>query len=225
MPKKYLADFISEVRKNGISRSNSFEVLIPIPVGLRSTSFGYTSMTEKITLRCESAVFPPQIVGVKQQRIYGPTYPRPFGVDYGGEGATFTFLLDGKMDVKAFFDAWISQIVNPFRFNVKYESNYVSDVQIFQLAEQRLGNPDGYVIAEGSSPRQNNVEIDDAPYLAVLENAFPRNVNLLQLDYADQNKAQKLNVTFTFRRWIPFHQSLTPDLYLTSDVFENQQSF
>jgi hypothetical protein len=213
MAKKYLTDFISEVRKNGISRSNSFEVMIPVPVGLRSTSLGTSSMTEKITLRCESAVFPPQIVGVKQQRIYGPTYPRPFGVDYGGEGATFTFLLDGKMDVKAFFDAWVGQIVNPFRFNVKYENNYISDVQIFQLAEQRMGNLNG-----------NNVDIDDVPYVAVLENAFPRNVNLLQLDYSDQNKAQKLNVTFTFRRWIPFHQNLKEDLYSTLDAFEDQPS-
>jgi hypothetical protein len=211
MAKKYLTDFISEVRKSGISRSNSFEVMIPVPVGLRSTSLGTSSMTEKITLRCESAVFPPQIVGVKQQRIYGPTYPRPFGVDYGGEGATFTFLLDGTMDVKAFFDAWVGQIVNPFRFNVKYENNYISDIQIFQLAEQRLGNLDG-----------NNIELDDVPYVAVLENAFPRNVNLLQLDYSDQNKAQKLNVTFTFRRWIPFHRNLKEDLYSTLDAFEDQ---
>ena len=77
-----LSDFQSLIFKDGLARPNRFEVMIQSPTILSKFSSNY----KIINLLCESAVFPPHIIGVKPQHIYGPQYQRPFGVEYGGEG-------------------------------------------------------------------------------------------------------------------------------------------
>jgi hypothetical protein len=140
---------------------------------------------ETINLFCEAASLPPQIVGVKAQRLYGPTIYKPFGVEFGGEGIPLTFYTDRRMNVKAFFDAWVSKIIDPYQFFVYYREEYAVDMRIFQLDDQ------------------NNVT-----YAVKIIDCFPRSVTLMELNSGNQNQVHKVNVNFAYRRWIPENHDL-----------------
>lgn len=175
-----LRNFKTEVARRNLARSTRFEVFLPVPPALRE-AFN-TEQNKLVSLFCESTAFPPQIIGVKQQRIYGPVYQRPFGVEYGGEGLPMSFLLDQQMDVKAFFDAWISKVVDPKQFFVYYPEQYTVDMVLYQLNEK-----------------------NNTTYTITVEQAFPRSVSLVELNHANQNQVSRLNVTFAYRKWRPDH--------------------
>jgi hypothetical protein len=174
-------NFISEVSTKGLARPNRFEVHIHLPNSVKQYVHGVNE-DQVISLLCESTVLPGQTIGVKQQHIYGPNYQRPHSVDYGGEGIPMTFLVDGSMNVKALFDNWISKIVDPIQYFVYHPSSYVSQIEIYQLDSK-----------------------DNPIYSVILEDAFPRNVSMMELNQAAQNQVHKLNVTFAYRRWKPNH--------------------
>jgi hypothetical protein len=191
-----ISDFQTEVRIRGLAKPNRFEISFPTPKGLADLT--QTIWTNRlISLFCESANLPSKTIGVKQQRVYGPAYQRPFNSEYGGEGITMTFLLDTDMDVKGFFDAWTNIIVDPFQYFVHYADNYTVPITIFQLDEK-----------------------DNITYAITLEDAFPRSVALLDLNNSTQNQVHKLNVTFSYRRWFPYHK--IPNAVRYPEVWEQQ---
>jgi len=191
-----ISKFQTEVRIRGLAKPNRFEISFPTPKGLADLT--QTVWTNRlVSLFCESANLPSKTIGVKQQRIYGPSYQRPYNAEYGGEGITMTFLLDTDMDVKGFFDAWMNIIVDPFQYFVHYADNYTVPITIFQLDEK-----------------------ENVTYAITLEDAFPRSVALLDLNNSTQNQVHKLSVTFTYRRWFPYHK--IPNAVRYPEVWEQQ---
>lgn len=171
-----ISNFISEVNNRGLARPTRFEVFILPPPGLGAL----TGSGRFVSLMCESASLPAMSVSTKPFRIYGANYQRPISSDFNGDGITLSFYVDRQMEVKSFFDAWMFKVVNPNSFNVSYQKEYVSQIKIAQLDEK------------------NNEQ-----YSVYLEDAFPRAVNLLDLNAASTNQVHKLNVTFAYRRWFP----------------------
>lgn len=185
-----LKEFIATVKTEGVARPNRFRVDIMVPTSL-SPYVQAPAMARRLNLYCESANFPAQSIGVRQQRIYGPNYQRPYNVDYGGEGMTMTFNLDRDMKIKAFFDAWMGQIIDPIQYFAYHQKHYISNrIIIEQLDEQ-----------------------DRVKYGISIEDAFPRSMSLLELNQSSQNQVHKLNVTFAYRRWIPMHSITTSVAY------------
>lgn len=178
MPINSLDKFKAEVRSKGLARPNRFEVNILLPSGLANTSLSNEG-ARLVSLFCESASLPTQTLSVKQQRILGPAYQRPVGIDYGGEGIPMTFIVDQQMEVKSFFDNWISKVINPNEYYVNYESDYAASIKIDQLNEK-----------------------DEIMYSVELIDAFPRSVAMMELNNTSQNQIHKLNVTFAYRKWI-----------------------
>ena len=177
-----LEEFVALVKKEGVAKPNRFKVTIAPPLSL-APYLDFATYGRRLSFYCESANFPARNIGVRQQRITGPNYQRPFNVDYGGEGMTMTFNLDRDMKVKAFFDAWMSKIIDPLQYFVYRQGEYISNrITIEQLDEK------------------NNFT-----YGIFLEDAFPRSISLLDLNQSSQNQVHKLNVTFAYRRWIPIH--------------------
>ena len=171
-----ISNFISEVNSRGLARPSRFEVFILPPPGLGSL----TGSGRFVSLMCESASLPAMTVSTKPFRIYGASYQRPISSDFNGDGITLSFYIDNQMEVKSFFDAWMFKIVNPNSFNVSYQKDYVSQIKISQLDEK------------------NNEK-----YSVYLEDAFPRAINVLDLNMGLTNQVHKLNITFAYRRWFP----------------------
>ena len=172
-----LSQFIGAVREDSLARVNRFEVIINIPDDLILTRKN-RSNARAVSLYCEMASLPPVNISTKSFKIFGPTYQRPFGAEYGGEGISLTFHVDRDMQVKKFFDEWTARVVDPKSGLVGYQEDYISTLTLKQLNEQ-----------------------DEVTYEVQIEEAFPRSVNLLELNNSAQNQTHRLNVLFADRYW------------------------
>lgn len=176
-----IEDFRSAIFTDSLARTNRFEVLIttaPQAYKFRENS------NWNLSLYCEMASLPPVNISTKSFKIFGPTYQRPFGAEYGGEGISFTFHVDRDMKVKTFFDDWTSIIVDPVSGLVGWQEDYVVDLYVRQLDEQ-----------------------ENITYEIKLIDAFPRSVNLLELNNSAQNQTHRLNVLFGYRTWESLSQA------------------
>jgi hypothetical protein len=169
-----LSQFLSQTRRDSFARVNRFEVFILSPLALRKNNRDAVS----VSLYCEMASLPPVNISTKSFKIFGPTYQRPFSAEYGGEGISLTFHVDRDMRVKKFFDEWTASVVDPKTGFVGFQEDYISTIKLKQLNEQ-----------------------DEVTYELELEEAFPRSVNLLELNNSAQNQTHRLNVLFAYRYW------------------------
>lgn len=192
-----LSEFQAEVFSGaGLARTNRFEVFIlPPPVLGFSYGAGLGSTGRFISLYVESASFPMLSINTKQFKIFGPAYQRPMHAEFGGEGIPITFHVDRNMNIKRFFDDWMSLVVNidSGLFSVNYQDLYASKVLIKQIDEQ------------------NNLTYE----IELLE-AFPRNINLMELNNASSNQTHRLTVLFAYRYWRKIDSSV-PAAELTSE--------
>jgi hypothetical protein len=171
-----LERFRSEVLDGaGLARNNRFEVIITPPRGLSDRG----SESELASLYVEQASVPLLNIFAKPFKIFGPTYQRPITSEYGGEGMPITFHVDRDMRIRRFFEDWMHLIVDPVRFTVGYQENYITNILIRQLDEQ------------------NNVTNE----IKLIE-AFPRNINLMDLNNNSSNQTHRLNVLFAYRYWV-----------------------
>jgi hypothetical protein len=192
-----LENFISEVTNRGLARTNLFSVEIPTPACIPRRS-----APTFLNLFCQTASFPPTNIGVRDLRISGPTYKRPYNVDYGGEGISMTFLIDRDMELKKYFDKWMSYIVNPYEYYVYYDENdtkYTTDITVKQIKEivpgKKFYENNGY---ESITPAEDIAD----EYIIVIQDAFPRNIGMIELDTTAQNATHKLTVNFAYRKVI-----------------------
>ena len=170
-----LSQFIGAIREDSLARVNRFEVFINPPAGMIDKN---RANAGAISLYCEMASLPPVNISTKSFKIFGPTYQRPFGAEYGGEGISLTFHVDRDMQVKKFFDDWTATVVDPDTGLVGFQEEYISTLTLRQLDEQ-----------------------ENVTYELELYEAFPRSVNLLELNNSAQNQTHRLNVLFAYRYW------------------------
>ena len=170
-----LSQFIGAVREDSFARVNRFEVFINPPAAMINKN---RANAGAVSLYCEMASLPPVNISTKSFKIFGPTYQRPFGAEYGGEGISLSFHVDRDMNVKKFFDDWTSVVVDPDSGLVNYQENYTSTITLRQLDEQ-----------------------ENITYELELYEAFPRSSNLLELNNSAQNQTHRLNVLFAYRYW------------------------
>ena len=176
-----IEDFRSAIFKDSLARTNRFEVLIT----RAPKAYQFREVTNwNLCLYCEMASLPPINISTKSFKIFGPSYQRPYGAEYGGEGISFTFHVDRDMKVKTFFDDWASLVVDPVSGTVGWQEDYVVELYIRQLDEQ-----------------------ENVTYEVKLLEAFPRSVNLLELNNSAQNQTHRLSVLFGYRTWESLTQS------------------
>ena len=170
-----LSRFISAITTDSLARTNRFEVFI-LPPRILGGLPGKNG--EAISLYCEQTNFPMLNISTKAYKIFGPTYQRPVTSEYGGDGISFVFHVDRDMLVRKFFEDWMHLIVDPDTFTVGYQADYITSIFIRQLDDQ------------------NNVTHE----VELLE-AFPRNMNIMELNNASSNQTHRLNILFAYRYW------------------------
>ena len=190
-----LEQFISQVHQRGLARTNLFDVEISTPRCILENTKAGQDIPRLVNLFCQSANFPPTNIGVRELRIAGPSYKRPYNTDYGGEGISLTFHVDNNMDVKGYFDLWVSNIIDPKEFNVSYnegKTTYTTDIYVRQVTETtpRIAE---YEFIQDTKDIKNK-------YYVKLEDAFPRNIGMIELDSTAQNSVHKLTVNFAYRK-------------------------
>ena len=177
-----MAVSIEKVRHNfntDLARPNKFEVLIFPPLALGKTGLA----TEVLRYRCETAQLPGRHLSVTEQKHYGPFIKFPFLSTYND--IDLTFIVTGSMVEKMFFDVWMN-LINPINsFNIAYKETYAQPIIIRQF--------------DLSGKETYRVKLIDA---------FPINVNQLDLDWSSEGY-HKLVVTFAYTFW---RSQYTPEI-------------
>ena len=166
-----IADFKSSFTSD-LARASRFDVTITPPL----TLFSNVAMTPKqLSYRCEVSQLPGRTFATAERKTYGPIEKLPYITTYND--IDLTFLIDGDMGIKYFFDAWLN-LVNPQSTNnFNYKSDYATSVIINQYGV------DNKLI-----------------YTAELFDAYPISINQLDLDWAS-DAPHKLTVTFAYTKW------------------------
>lgn len=116
-----IQEFISEVKTQGLSRTNRFIVELT-PPKLDS------SVVKKALLFCDQAQLPGVSYATTQNRTFGEFREIPYDKLY--EPISLTFHVDRDMMVKSLFDEWIHCIQNPSTRTFEYYKNYTSQMKI-----------------------------------------------------------------------------------------------
>lgn len=169
-----ITNFLAEVSSKGLARSNRWEVVIDSPLNVR---FGAPVETAKLSLYCSDAFLPMQQIFTTRQQIYGPSYFKPVGHNFGGENMTLLFYLDADMNIKRYFDTWMDAIVDRYTSHTNYRRAYLGSMTVAQLDQD-----------------------ENETYKVKITDVFPITQNVLQLDQTESTP-HKLAVTFTYRKW------------------------
>lgn len=165
-------EFKSQVLTKGLARQNRFEVIINAPPQL------ITYQAKVASLLAEATNLPPINIEVQSQKIFGPRYQRPKSIEMGGDGLIINFLVDKDMVIKRFFEEWINSVIEPDTYLVEYQNNYISTIVLNQLDEK-----------------------DEITYSVTLLEAFPRSMNIMELNHSSNNMFHRLSIAFAYRYW------------------------
>jgi hypothetical protein len=99
-------------------------------------------------------------------------------MEFNGEGIPMTFYVDKNLEIKKYFENWMYSVINPNSFNVKYQTEYKAEIQIYQLDEQ-----------------------DKRKYAISLVDAFPKAIGQMDLNAGAANQMHRLTVVFAYRKW------------------------
>jgi hypothetical protein len=157
--------------KNDLARPNRFDVDIPIPL----TLIPYLKTSNNLRYRCENANLPGRTLATLEQKTYGPVEKFPYMTTYND--LDLTFIVDGDMSQKVFFDAWLNYVNPLYNNNFRYKSDYATDLRITQ-----------YDVT------------NQATYSVDLYEAYPISINQLDLDWSNDSY-HKLTVTFAYTKW------------------------
>lgn len=114
-------DFITEIKTQGLARTNRFSVHLTPPTK-------NASVVRKTLLFCEQASLPGINYATTQNRSYGELREVPYDKLY--DTVTLSFHVDRKMLVKKMFDDWMQYIQNPVDRTFQYYKNYITDMVI-----------------------------------------------------------------------------------------------
>jgi len=171
-----------------LARPNRFDVTIVPPAILKSNM-----QIELLSGRCEIAQLPGRHLSTIEQKTYGPFEKFPYHTTY--TDIDLTFIVDGNMVEKYFFDSWIDYINPTNDFNIAYKGDYITDILISQ-----------YDITNQLS------------YQVKLVDAYPIGINQMDLDWSNDGY-HKLSVTFAYTYWYNNSQNDSSPLPINDSNF------
>lgn len=170
-------DFISQVKKTDLARSNRFEAMFLPPPFMRDHRTSQGASPKLISMMVEDAMFPGMIVGTRPFRINNLNEQRANVIDFGGDSITFTFLCDTSWTAKDFFGDWMRKTINPDSRYVSYPEEYYSEIDLVSL------NNEDNVIAHWK-----------------IYDAFPRSIAPITVSSTNA-QVLRMPVTFAYKRW------------------------
>lgn len=179
--------FISEMSSGtGLARPNRYGVRINTIKLLANptTAFQFGILRaarlrsdRHLDIYCEEAELPGRSFATSEVRHYGPHFTIPYQPVYNS--ITLSFYVNDDMLERRFFDAWQNSVMNPFTKDMNFFDDYTTDIFVYQLSKTG----------------------ELTPYVVVLRDAWPVNVNQMRLSYDETNTVHKLPVTFNYTKW------------------------
>lgn len=194
-------DKVAYTLKNGISRSNRFKVLIPLPEKMLKevdkpetsnetknwfnttvktirlfTGDGRQELTRGLDLMCAQTELPGKSINTSEAKYNGDVFKVGQSITYGNQ--QFAFKVSRDMYEKNIVDEWMNLVVNPKNNEVGYLEDYAVDIFVYQLDE-----------------------LDSITHTIRLHNAFPVMTNPLTLSNHESNQTHELQVGFAYTTW------------------------
>lgn len=116
-----LNDFISQVKTNGLARTNRYVVYFNLP-------WEPDSYLRDVLLFCDQVQLPGTNYNTSDMRTFGEIRKAPYERLY--EDINMSFYVDKEMKNKILFDYWLNQIQDPWTRNFNYYDDYVTDIVI-----------------------------------------------------------------------------------------------
>jgi hypothetical protein len=170
-------DFVTQVKKTDLARSNRFEVMFLPPPIMQDHETSQGASPKLISMMVEDAIFPGLLVGTRPFRINNLNEQRANAIDFGGDSITFTFLVDTSWTAKDFFGDWMRKIINPRTRYVQYPVDYYSEIDLVSL------NNEDNVIAHWK-----------------IIDAFPRSIAPITVSSTNA-QVLRMPVTFGYKAW------------------------
>lgn len=194
----------AHILKHGVSRTNRFQVLIPVPAKMQQavtsdaelkkksklqeyfaeavkviqvfTGGGSTEFTRGLDLMCSQTELPGKTINVSETKYNGDVRKVGNSIMYGNQ--QFVFKVSKDMYEKNIIDEWMNLIIDPKTHEIGYYDDYVVDLTVYQLDVN-----------------------DNIVHAIVLEDAFPVMSNPLTLSNLESNNAHELMVQFAYKKW------------------------
>lgn len=201
-------EFFAHVIKNGLSPTNRFQILIPLPNGMQSgtnntaqsrpSSFhgstiitkaasyfggGNTAITRGLDIMAEGTEIPGKNLASTDVKYNSATHTLPYGTVY--TDIEFVFKCSKDLFEKNIIDDWMGYIIDPATSEVRYMDEYVTDIIINQLDNQ-----------------------DNVVYSVTLKDAYPTLCNPMGVSNADRDTFHLLNTTFAYTTWVKTHEDV-----------------
>lgn len=205
-----IKDFISQVKKESLSRTNRFAISFTPPK--TNTTKPYITGASPVDLRrvilfCDQVQLPGVNFSTVQNRTFGEFRETPYEKLY--DTVNMSFYVDTDLKVKLLFDGWINSIQDTITRTFSYYDQYTTDMTI----EVQDIN-------------------DKSRYQMKLYECYPKSISSISMDYSAKD-VMKLNVTMQYKYWtsepkaaLPNGQTINPGLIdkFTKDFSGFQQS-
>jgi hypothetical protein len=196
-----LQRYIAYITKHSISRSNRFQVIIPLPAAMQKAvtdanqsklnrilnsdvvkiirsflSGNSTETTRALEMMTEQTELPGKQITTSDIKYNGDFYKLPYSIVYAAQ--QFTFVVSRDMYEKNIIDEWMNLIYDPVTHEVGYHDDFVTNIIINQLDVA-----------------------DNVVHSVLLRDAFPMISNPLVVSNAENDQAHRLMCMFAYRRW------------------------
>lgn len=124
-----IQNFIAQVKKDGMARTNRYSVIFTPPISTRSA-------LQNTLLFCDQVQLPGINYSTVQNRTFGEFRETPYEKLF--DAINMSFYVDTGLKVKYLFDEWINSIQNPntrlFKYYVDYTTNM--SIEVLDLQEK-----------------------------------------------------------------------------------------
>jgi hypothetical protein len=117
-----IKDFVAQVKKDGMARTNRYSVLFTPPATVNPSSL------QNMLLFCDQIQIPGLNYSTVQNRVFGEFRETPYEKLY--DAINMSFYVDSGLKVKYLFDEWLNTINNPDRRTFAYYNDYISNMSI-----------------------------------------------------------------------------------------------
>ncbi len=161
-------------KRNGLARSNRFNVFINPPQSL----YRKNNLDElrDLNVMCDSCGMPGRQIQTFDMKYFRQDIKTAQG--FINEDISFVFNLTSDFFIKRLFDDWTNLIIDRESYKLNYGSVYKRSVEIYQLDSE-----------------------NQITYKVELKNAFPVSVQAVELGNADGG-VQQVTVEFTYEDFI-----------------------
>ena len=126
-----------------------------------------------VNVLCESVQLPGRSISTFEHGMTRQVTKRPYS--FINSDVTLTFLITNDFYIKNLFDKWMRCVIDDSNGKIYYKNQYVSDMTISVLDRKH-----------------------DMIYKVNLENAYPIDINVIELSSTSENTVLRMSVTLTY---------------------------